>query len=182
MQIGDPLPPVDLATPDGDIGLTDIVAGDWAALVYHPMTCPEVCASDLAALAQMGRWARRTRVQIISIVPEKPARLPRFTATVERAHVVRIGHPVLSDPDGHAADTLGLAPARACGQRPAGTLIVSPAGQVRLMERRPGTIGLSRADLTRRIDALTLVEHGECVAPADWTLGAQLLDRAGARL
>lgn len=174
MRLGDPMPDIQTRPPEDRVALRAVAAGWWSVLGFYPPGLSAVTRHELASLAAIRPELERRGIRPLLFLPETPARIFGALDALGRETGQWVAHPVLSDSGGAVRAGFGLPPAAAT---PAAKhiLVFSPGLALRSAAQMPATLGLSRGELLRALDALMLLEHGECAAPPDWQRGRPLL-------
>lgn len=179
-QIGDIFPNFKAMSTQGEIRLHGWAEGRWVHLFSHPAAFTPICSTELASLAEMAPDFARAGVEMLGLCVGQPEDTARWVEDVERIFGLRIGFPVLSDPDGRLSQAMGLIHPKndnECTIRK--SFILDPALRVRMMFDYPAFVGRSSEEVLRSIAALQAADLTGLAVPADWQPGDDLLARPG---
>jgi NADH-dependent peroxiredoxin subunit C len=167
-----PLPTFALtAFHDGDfIPVSDEdLRGRWSVLFFYPADFTFVCPTELADLADHHEELQAMGVALYSVSTDTHfAHLAWHTSS---ATIAKIGYPMIGDPSGGLARSLGVLREDE-GLADRATFVFDPDGVLQVVEITAEGVGRNAAELVRRIRAAQHVrEHPGEVCPARWSEG-----------
>lgn len=177
-QINDKFPDFTVRSTKGQLNFSDWAGGSWVLLVAHPAAFTPVCTSEIRALAQRHAEFEERQVKIIALTGDSLERLQDWSTEIERDIGVEIPFPHISDENQVIVRGCGfvskepLARGKYCARR---SMLIDPAGIVRMIMDYPVAVGRSVDETLRSIDALILTERLDAFAPSDWQLGEPLM-------
>jgi peroxiredoxin (alkyl hydroperoxide reductase subunit C) len=147
--------------------------GKWSVLFFYPADFTFVCPTELGDLADKYAQLKEMGVEVYSVSTDT-----HFTHKAWHDSSPTIQHirfPMLADPTGHLARSLGVY-IEEQGLAYRGTFVIDPEGKIRLAEIHDNSIGRNADELVRKIQAAQFVDtHPGEVCPAKWKPGAKTL-------
>jgi peroxiredoxin (alkyl hydroperoxide reductase subunit C) len=174
--INTPVPTFDLtAFHDGDfIQVTDKDLHDrWSVLFFYPADFTFVCPTELADLAEHHEELQAMGVGVYSVSTD--THFAHLAWHGSSASVAKISFPMIGDPSGGLAKSLGVL-REGEGLADRATFVFDPDGLLQLLEITSEGVGRNATELVRRIRAAQHVrEHPGEVCPARWSEGGTTL-------
>ena len=167
--IGEQFPHMEVETTRGKLVLPDHYKGKWFMLFSHPGDFTPVCTTEFASFAKRQDDFAALGCELIGLSVDQVHSHIIWARWIKDKLGVEIKFPIIADPFGEVAKTLGaLHPASGKGAIRA-LITVDPAGRVRSLIFYPKGVGRGMDELMRMLKAMLLVERHHGVAtPANW--------------
>ncbi len=166
--IGSLFPDLKVDTNLGEISLPDKFAGEWFVLFSHPADFTPVCTSELVAFARRSSEFSELGCNLIGLSMDDAETHDEWLEALEEKFDIDISFPVITDENGETAGELGLIHPGSEDMTVRGTMIVDPAGIIRMLNYYPLEVGRNTGEVLRTVEALQISDENEVAMPADW--------------
>ena len=147
--------------------------GKWSVVFFYPADFTFVCPTELGDMADHYAKLQEMGVEVYSVSTDTHFTHKAWHDTSDT--IKKIQYPMIGDPTGAITRNFGVM-IEEDGLALRGTLVINPAGQIKVSEVHDLGIGRSAAELVRKIQAAQYVAtHDGEVCPAAWQPGADTL-------
>ncbi|SHI24044.1 alkyl hydroperoxide reductase subunit C [Pollutimonas bauzanensis] len=149
------------------------VAGKWSVFVFYPADFTFVCPTELEDLAEQYAEFQKIGVEIYSVSTDTHFSHKAWHDTSEA--IGKVQYPMIADPTHALAKNFEVLIEEE-GIALRGTFVVSPEGEIKVMEVHDNGIGRVASELLRKVKAAQYIAaHPGEVCPAKWEEGAKTL-------
>ena len=176
LQLGDLAPDFVAATADGELRFHEWLGDGWGVLFSHPADFTPVCTTELGAVARLSDQfaARNTKVAAVSVDGAESHRA--WIGDIEETQDVRVGFPLIADPDRHVASLYGMIhPRHDTTATVRSVFVIGPDKTVKLTLTYPASTGRDVGEILRVLDSLQLTAAHGVATPADWRSGDDVI-------
>jgi len=176
LQLGDVAPDFVAPTADGEIRFHEWLEDGWGVLFSHPADFTPVCTTELGAVARLAEQfaARNTKVAAVSVDGAESHRA--WIGDIEETQSVRVGFPLIADPDRHVASLYGMIhPRHDSTATVRSVFVIGPDKTVKLTLTYPASTGRDFGEILRVLDSLQLTAAHQVATPADWRSGEDVI-------
>src|SRR5215218_8705445 len=180
LQLGDVAPDFVADTADGEIRFHEWLGDGWGVLFSHPSDFTPVCTTELGAVARLADEfaARNTKVAAVSVDGAESHRA--WIGDIEETQAVRVGFPLIADPDRHVATLYGMIhPHHDSTATVRSVFVIGPDKTVKLTLTYPASTGRHFGEILRVLDSLQLTAAHQVATPADWQPGQDVIISPG---
>lgn len=175
MQLQTEMPQIWVQSQLGQFDLAARMRGHWSVIAFHPAAFTPVCSTEIAAMARCP-YLKCSDTIAFSVTPDTPARNEAWIAETGAQLGVTVRHDCIADTAHELTRLFGLPAFMQTGAGPHGYFIFDPSNRLAAFSILPVEVGFSTLEISRTLAALTLTSQEKAQAPADWTLGAELID------
>lgn len=189
-RIGDQFPDFAADSTQGRLHFRDWARGAWVVFFGLPAAFTPVCSTEVAQFAMdAGKFALRG-ARLLGILRDEVTAAAQWARDIEEDFETHVGFPFVSDPGRTIIDACGMIHTVDEAPQPVRkTILIDPAGRIRMIMEYPRMLGRSVAETLRVLDGLQAGDRHGLAAPADWRPGDPMvvpvnepLDIAEARL
>ncbi len=149
------------------------VDGKWSVFVFYPADFTFVCPTELEDLAEQYAEFQKIGVEIYSVSTDTHFSHKAWHDTSEA--IGKVQYPMIADPTHALAKNFEVLIEEE-GIALRGTFVVSPEGEIKVMEVHDNGIGRVASELLRKVKAAQYIAaHPGEVCPAKWEEGAKTL-------
>lgn len=149
------------------------VAGKWSVFVFYPADFTFVCPTELEDLAEQYAEFQKFGVEIYSVSTDTHFSHKAWHDTSDA--IGKVQYPMIADPTHVLAKNFEVLIEEE-GVALRGTFVVSPEGEIKVMEVHDNGIGRVASELLRKVKAAQYIAaHPGEVCPAKWEEGAKTL-------
>jgi peroxiredoxin (alkyl hydroperoxide reductase subunit C) len=179
--IGERFPAMKVSTTQGVLTLPEHFAGKWFLIFSHPGDFTPVCTTEFVSLAKHHQEFRDLGCELIGLSVDQLNSHIVWTRWIKDKLDVTITFPIIADPYGTVAKTLGAIHPAAGPGAIRESIFVDPKGHIRSLLLYPKGVGRNVDELVRMVKALKTVDEHGVVTPANWPhneiVGADILLR-----
>ncbi len=147
--------------------------GHWSVVFFYPADFTFVCPTELGDLADNYDTFKALGVEIYGVSTDTHFTHKAWHDTSDT--IAKIKYPLIGDPTGQLTRNFDVMIEEE-GLALRGTFVISPEGEIKLMEVHDNGIGRDAKELLRKVQAAQYVaSHPGEVCPAKWTPGAETL-------
>jgi peroxiredoxin (alkyl hydroperoxide reductase subunit C) len=147
--------------------------GKWSVVFFYPADFTFVCPTELGDLADHYDTFKSLGVEIYGVSTDTHFTHKAWHDTSDT--IRKIKYPLVGDPTGALTRNFGVMIEEE-GLALRGTFVISPEGQIKLMEVHDNGIGRDAKELLRKVQAAQYVaSHPGEVCPAKWEEGEKTL-------
>jgi len=147
--------------------------GHWSVVYFYPADFTFVCPTELGDLADNYDTFKALGVEIYGVSTDTHFTHKAWHDTSDT--IAKIKYPLIGDPTGQLTRNFEVMIEEE-GLALRGTFVISPEGEIKLMEVHDNGIGRDAKELLRKVQAAQYVaSHPGEVCPAKWTPGAETL-------
>lgn len=147
--------------------------GKWSVFVFYPADFTFVCPTELEDLANNYAEFKKLGVEVYSVSTDTHFAHKAWHDTSDA--IGKVQYPMLGDPTAALARNFDVLIEEE-GLALRGTFVISPEGQIKVMEVHDNGIGRDATELLRKVKAAQYVAaHPGEVCPAKWQEGAETL-------
>jgi peroxiredoxin len=151
----------------------ETLKGKWSVFVFYPADFTFVCPTELEDLANNYAEFQKLGVEVYSVSTDTHFAHKAWHDTSDA--IGKVQYPMLGDPTTTLARNFEVLIEEE-GLALRGTFVISPEGQIKVMEVHDNGIGRDASELLRKVKAAQYVAaHPGEVCPAKWTEGAETL-------
>jgi len=166
--IGETFPRMEVATTHGKLTLPDHFAGKWFMMFSHPGDFTPVCTTEFASFARNHSRFREMGCELIGMSIDQ-VQAHMLWAQWMRTHLdVDIDYPIIADPFGEVARTLGAIHPASGKSAIRAIILVDPQARIRSLLYYPKGVGRNMEELLRIVKALQVVDKYHVATPANW--------------
>lgn len=154
----------------GEVSLNDF-EGRWVVFFSHPADFTPVCTTEVIAFAEHQHRFREMGVEILGLSKDSIFSHIAWLRSIEDKFAIKIGFPILSDPDLSIARMYGMIDEAGDGGILRTVFILDPKLEIRAHLVYPASTGRSVDELQRLLMALQFAEAKDRVTPEGWTPG-----------
>ncbi|RVV98075.1 peroxiredoxin [Mesobaculum littorinae] len=184
LRINDTVPDFKAATSQGDIGFHDWIGDSWAILFSHPKDFTPVCTTEFGAVAKLSEEWKKRGTKVIGVSVDGVEDHKKWQGDIETAGGAAVDFPIIADEELEVSKAFDMLPAEAYlpdGRTPADSatvrsvFIIGPDKKLKLTMTYPMTVGRNFGEVLRALDALQMTAKNGVAAPADWTVGQDVI-------
>lgn len=151
----------------------ETVAGKWAVFVFYPADFTFVCPTELEDLADNYAEFQKMGVEVYSVSTDTHFAHKAWHDTSEA--ISKVNYPMIGDPTHQLSRNFDVLIEEE-GIALRGTFVVSPEGEIKVLEIHDNGIGRVASELLRKVKAAQYIAaHPGEVCPAKWEEGAKTL-------
>lgn len=151
----------------------DSLKGKWSVVVFYPADFTFVCPTELEDLADHYDEFQKLGVEVYAVSTDTHFSHKAWHDTSDA--ISKVKYPMIGDPTHVLANNFEVLIAEE-GVALRGTFVISPEGQIKVMEVHDNGIGRDASELLRKVKAAQYVAaHPGEVCPAKWEEGAKTL-------
>lgn len=152
----------------------DDIKDKWAVFFFYPADFTFVCPTELEDLAAHHEQLKKLGVEVYSVSTDTHFSHKAWHDSSPR--IKKINYTMLADPTHKFSKALGVYEKNE-GIAYRGTFVVSPEGDIKIMEIHDNGIGRNASELVRKIEAAIHVRDNDGEAcPANWKKGDKALN------
>ena len=175
LRLGEEAPDFVARTTMGPVSLSDY-RGRWLVFFTHPADFTPVCTSEFVAFAQMVDAFDKLDCALLGLSVDSLFSHLAWVRAIHDRFGVNVGFPIIEDPTMVIAKAFGMVRADAADASTVRTtMVLDPQGKLRASTSYPAEVGRSIPEILRLVTALQRVQGGGVLAPANWTVGEDLL-------
>lgn len=176
VRIGMQAPDFEADTTYGRISLNDY-RGKWVVLFSHPGDFTPVCTTEMIAFSNFNQEFKNRNTCLLGLsVDSNPSHLAWMYDIYLRTGV-RISFPIIADRNGAIARKYGMISSDISNTEPVRNVyIIDPEGIIKLILIYPMNVGRCIPEILRSLDALQIATQCKGATPANWTLGAPIIN------
>ncbi|MCZ0756090.1 peroxiredoxin [Anoxybacillus sp. J5B_2022] len=168
LKIGDRFPEVTVHTTLGAKTLPTDYRGRWFILFSHPSDFTPVCTTEFIAFEQWKDSFRKLNTELIGLSVDQVFSHLKWIEWIKEKTGVEITFPVIADPLGKLARTLGMIDPDK-GTRPVrGVFVVDENGVIKQMLYYPQEVGRNIGEIWRSVHALQTAHLYGVATPENW--------------
>lgn len=147
--------------------------GKWSVVFFYPADFTFVCPTELGDLADNYAEFQKLGVEIYGVSTDTHFTHKAWHDTSDT--IGKIEYPLIGDPTHVISRNFDVLIEEA-GLADRGTFVISPEGQIKIVELNDGGVGRDAAELLRKVKAAQYVAaHPGEVCPAKWKEGEATL-------
>ena len=175
VRVGMKAPEFEAQTTMGNISLNDYI-GKWVVLFSHPGDFTPVCTTEIIAFANANTYFKEINTCLLGLsVDSNPSHLAWIYDIYLRTGI-QIPFPIIADRNGFIARKYGMISTDISNTETVRNVyIIDPEGIIRLILIYPMNIGRCIPEILRSLEALQIADKCKSSTPANWTLGAPLI-------
>ena len=154
----------------GEISLNDF-EGRWLIFFSHPADFTPVCTTEVIAFAENQQRFREMGVEILGVSKDSIYSHIAWLRSIEDKFAIKIGFPILSDPDQAIARLFGMLDEAGDGGILRTVYVLDPELKIRAHLVYPASTGRSVEEIRRLVMALQFAEAKDRVTPEGWKPG-----------
>ena len=154
----------------GEISLNDF-EGRWLIFFSHPADFTPVCTTEVIAFAEHQHRFREMGVEILGLSKDSIYSHIAWLRSIEDKFAIKIGFPILSDPDQSIARMFGMLDEAGDGNILRTVFVLDPELKIRAHLVYPASTGRSVEEIRRLVTALQFAETKDRVTPEGWKPG-----------
>ncbi len=166
--IGDEFPKAKVRTTQGKKVLPDDYKGKWFILFSHPADFTPVCTTEFVAFQKRYKEFKKLNTELIGLSIDQVFSHIKWVQWIKEKLDVEIEFPVIADPLGKLAYTLGLIHPRKGVNTVRAVFIVDPEGIIRAILYYPQELGRNIDEILRMVKALQISDKHGIAMPANW--------------
>jgi peroxiredoxin (alkyl hydroperoxide reductase subunit C) len=166
--IGEMFPHLDVLTTMGRMTLPDAFEGKWFLLFSHPGDFTPVCTTEFASFAINHERFRRLNCELIGLSVDQVYSHIKWIEWMEEQLKVEIRYPIIADPNGDIARTLGAIHPPNSNSTIRAVYFVDPDAVLQSVLYYPRGVGRNMEELLRMLRALLVVKQHKVATPANW--------------
>ncbi len=166
--IGEMFPHLDVLTTMGRMTLPDAFEGKWFLLFSHPGDFTPVCTTEFASFAINHERFRRLNCELIGLSVDQVYSHIKWIEWMEEQLKVEISYPIIADPNGDIARTLGAIHPPNSNSTIRAVYFVDPDAVLQSVLYYPRGVGRNMEELLRMLRALLVVKQHKVATPANW--------------
>ncbi|MCE4628106.1 MAG: peroxiredoxin [Desulfurococcales archaeon] len=166
--IGEKFPEIEVVTDHGVIKLPDHFKGKWFVLFSHPADFTPVCTTEFVAFAKRYEDFKKLNTELIGLSVDSNYSHIKWKEWIEENLGQQIPFPIIADPQGRVAKTLGLIHAESSTHTVRAVFIVDDKGVIRAILYYPLELGRLIDEILRMVLALQLSDKYGRAVPANW--------------
>ena len=181
LNLGDTMPNIKADSTIGPIELFEYFGSDWGILFSHPKDFTPVCTTELGRLAQLAESFEKRGVKIVGLSVDTVQDHKEWTKDIEAYAKATVKFPLLADPNGDIARSLGLLDKDSADTLTVrGVFIVSPNRKIRATICYPTSAGRNFDEILRVVDSLQFTDaRPDTVTPVGWKSGDEVIVKPG---
>ena len=178
VKLGMKAPEFDAQTTMGNISLSNYT-GKWVILFSHPGDFTPVCTTEIIAFANANTYFEERNACLLGLsIDSNPSHLAWIYDIYLRTGI-RIPFPIIADRSGAIARKYGMISSDvSTTETVRNVYIIDPEGIIRLILVYPLNVGRCIPEILRALEALQIADKCKAATPANWTLGAPIIDPA----
>jgi peroxiredoxin (alkyl hydroperoxide reductase subunit C) len=166
--IGDRFPTLDVETTYGNMVLPDAYRGSWLVLFSHPGDFTPVCTTEFVAFERLKPEFEKRNTKLLGLSVDLVFAHIKWTEWIRDRLGVQITFPIIADPLGKVASTLGMIHPTMGTQTVRSVYIIDPEGMIRLILTYPENVGRNIHEILRAVTALQTADANKAATPANW--------------
>lgn len=166
--IGEVLPSMKIHTTHGDKNLPEDYAGKWLILFSHPGDFTPVCTTEFVSFAKKHNEFHKMNCELLGLSIDQVFSHMKWDEWIEENLGVKIPFPVIADPTGTVAASLGIIQPENAAETIRALFIIDPNSVMRLAMLYPPEIGRSVGEVIRALKALQVADLHKVAIPANW--------------
>ena len=166
--IGDRFPTLDVETTYGNMVLPDAYRGSWLVLFSHPGDFTPVCTTEFVAFERLKPEFEKRNTKLLGLSVDLVFAHIKWTEWIRDRLGVQITFPIIADPLGKVASTLGMIHPTMGTQTVRSVYIIDPEGMIRLILTYPENVGRNIYEILRAVTALQTADANKAATPANW--------------
>lgn len=174
--IGERFPRIDALTTMGRMTVPDMFRGKWFLLFSHPGDFTPVCTTEFASFAINQERFRELDCELIGLSVDQVYSHIKWIEWMEEHLDVMIDYPIIADPNGDIARTLGAIHPPTSNDTIRAAYIVDPDAVLQSVLYYPRGVGRSMEELLRILRALHVVREHKVGTPANWPVNELIGD------
>ncbi|MDA3129980.1 peroxiredoxin [Aliibacillus thermotolerans] len=168
LTIGDAFPQMTVETTFGSITLPDDYSGKWFIIFSHPGDFTPVCTTEFVAFQTLMSQFQKRNTALIGLSVDQVQAHMKWTEWIDKHLGVPITFPIIADPLGTVAKTLGMIHTSGDTATVRGVYFVDPNGVIRAIFFYPAEVGRGFHEILRTLSALQTADYYDVALPADW--------------
>ena len=147
-------------------------SGKWLVFAFYPADFTFVCPTELESFAEYYEHFKKENAEVISVSTDT-AYVHKAWHDVSKA-ISKVKYPMAADPTGKLCKMFGTYIEEE-GVSLRATFIIDDTGILRAYEMHDNSIGRDVKEILRKLEAAKYVKENQCVTPAGWTPGKDVL-------
>lgn len=168
LLIGDYLPEMEVQTTEGMKKLPEDYAGCWLILFSHPGDFTPVCTTEFVSFAKNKETFDKLNARLLGLSVDQVQPHMKWVEWIQEYLEQDIPFPIIADPLGRVASTLGMIQPAQPTATVRATFLVDPTGKIRLILYYPPEIGRNMEEIIRALVALQVADENKVATPANW--------------
>ncbi|HLR79227.1 MAG TPA: peroxiredoxin [Bacillota bacterium] len=168
LSIGDPLPEMTVQTTHGTVSIPHDYNGKWLILFSHPGDFTPVCTTEFVAFQQLNSQFQKLQTSLLGLSIDQVQPHMKWTEWIDQQLGVQITFPIIADPLGTVAKTLGMIHTAEHTKTVRGVYIIDDQGIIRAIFFYPAEIGRNLHEIVRTVYALQTADQDHVALPANW--------------
>ena len=166
--IGDKLPEMTVQTTYGMKKLPTDYNGKWLILFSHPGDFTPVCTTEFVSFAKNMDTFKKLNTDLLGLSVDQVQPHMKWVEWIENNLDQKIPFPIIADPLGAVANTLGMIQPTRKTATVRATFFIDPNGIIRLILYYPLEIGRNISEIIRALVALQVSDTNKVALPANW--------------
>jgi peroxiredoxin (alkyl hydroperoxide reductase subunit C) len=155
-------------TTYGNMVLPDAYRGSWLVLFSHPGDFTPVCTTEFVAFERLKPEFEKRNTKLLGLSVDLVFAHIKWTEWIRDRLGVQITFPIIADPLGKVASTLGMIHPTMGTQTVRSVYIIDPEGMIRLILTYPENVGRNIHEILRAVTALQTADANKAATPANW--------------
>lgn len=168
LLIGDYLPSMTVQTTEGMKKLPEDYKGSWLILFSHPGDFTPVCTTEFVSFAKNMDTFSKMNTKLLGLSVDQVQPHIKWIEWIKERLNVEIPFPIIADPLGIVANTLGMIQPANKTATVRATFIIDPSGKIRMILYYPAEVGRNMEEIMRALVALQVAEDYKVALPANW--------------
>ena len=166
--VGEKFPELVVETNFGTRRLPGDYAGKWFILFSHPADFTPVCTTEFVSFALRYEDFKKLNTELIGLSVDSSYSHIKWVEWIKEKFGVEIPFPIIADPMGAVAKTLGLIHAESSTATVRAVFIVDDKGVIRAILYYPLELGRNIDEILRMVEALQVSDRTKRAIPANW--------------
>ena len=168
LLIGDYLPSMTVQTTEGMKKIPEDYKGSWLVLFSHPGDFTPVCTTEFVSFAKNIDSFNKMNTKLLGLSVDQVQPHIKWIEWIKERLNVDIPFPIIADPLGNVANTLGMIQTANKTGTVRATFIIDPTGKIRLILYYPAEVGRNMEEIIRSVVALQVADDYKVALPANW--------------
>lgn len=179
--IGDDAPAFTAQSTKGMIDFPGDYLGKWKIILSHPADFTAVCTSEIFELAMMQEEFRKLNTQLLVLSTDGLNSHIEWVKSIKELKykgetVDEIDFPIIADDFMDVSRKYGMLHPNSQDKRTVrAVFIIDPEDKIQTILYYPMEIGRNMEEIKRTLQALQLVDRKDCLTPANWEPGQDVL-------
>ena len=175
VRIGMKAPDFEAVTTMGKLSLENY-RGKWVILFSHPGDFTPVCTTEIIALANSNSYFEARNACLLGLSVDSNASHLAWLYDIYLRTGIEVHFPIIADRNGQIARKYGMISSDVSNTETVRNVyIIDPEGIIRLILIYPLNVGRCIPEILRALEALQIADKCKASTPANWTLGAPLI-------